>query len=332
MAQNIPSVFEEVAPDFLASKITYKTKLYRFDSLVSGHQDRFYFEFLRNGVKSYISTTSVIRATVPLGYGYYRWLMSMGDKAEQFRDERAVFGSAIHYESFKPLISRDTGYDFDFLKKKAPGTNWTNFQMLFPRGYREAATGWYYSFTRGLMSWFEFVRERVVEVWAVEIPLRSKKWGYAGTLDFIGLIRFNSTVVPAIIDMKSHVFSPYSDENKSKDSRESHEAQLEMSKLLWEENFGKPQVDGVEKDFKMFIFSPKAWRKKPTYDLHNLTDNRYSGMVRYGRKQIPGIHLLLLTSKMKDLPTPPSKTIDIVGSFDSIRNFNWEDHVLEVEI
>lgn len=321
----VPETFEPVEPDYLNREyVRPPKKLYRFDKHVSGHNDRFYFEFIRERTIPYISLTSLINATLPKGYNFYEWVARMGEDAQRIKMERAVFGSALHEQSFLPIINK-AGYDFDKLKRK-DSFGISNFQKLFPREYWNTSTRWYYAFTRSLLSFWFFCQERVEQVIAVEIPLRSKKYGYAGTLDFVCLLRFNGKTVFAIIDLKSFFFTLFS-KKESKKFYDSHELQLELQKNLWRENF--KELPGKGEKIYLFNFSPNAWRDKPSYTLKNQTKNKFTKQVKIvgGRRYVPLWQLHMSMAEGIDLPKPPDTILDIIGKFDDIRNFNWENHI-----
>ena len=362
--KEVPAVFEKVKADYLEPSIRAPYQLYRFDSTLSGHADRFYFLFRGDAATSFISLTSLINHTLAKGYGYYRWVAQLGEKAEEVREDRAVFGSALHGEALRPIITGG-GYDWDWLKERgtytkrnADGTSevrqssWTNFQSLFPADYREKSSSWYYAFTRSLASFFQFAKERIVKVVAVEIPLCSLKWRFAGTLDLVVIIKWNGKERLALIDLKSFFFTLFS-EKESKVYYDSHILQLELQLELWYENFGKKK--GRDKgviyqdkeygkfkyeDALLFNWSPKNWRGMgknkekiaPTYDLTNQTDNKYKRLIRVGKQEVRGWELHLYQSKLHDLPTPPTSTIDIVGAFDHWQEFNYEKHILEIDL
>lgn len=330
MAIQIPSTFELVKPDYISEDIRPPKTLYRFEKLSSGNDSRFYYEVGRKYIYPYISLTSLISATLPKSRFFIQWMIDQGANAEKIKNETAIFGSVFHKEAFDTLKD-DSGYDFDILKERDK-FGVTNFQKLFPKEYWEESLKWHYSFTRSLMSFFQFCKDRIIKVLAVETPLRSRKWGYAGTLDLVCIINFKGKYRFAIIDLKSFKYTAYT-KKKSKEFYDSHELQLELQKNLWLENYGWPEVDGEPvKDIYLFNLSPNNWRDKPTYNLENQTGGKYSDPVKHGRKAIKGWELFLLQSKLQDLPTPPSKTLDIVGSFDSIHNFNWEDHVYQTDL
>lgn len=321
MQKRIPSSFIPVEADYLSPKVKPPFKLFRRDGDNGGN--RFYYRYGRSSVFSYISLTSLINEVLPKGPGFYRWVAMKGAEAERIREERAVFGSAIHEQSFFPL-KHGKGYDFDWLSQK-DGRGISNFQKLFPKEYWDICGGWKYGFTKSLMAFFQFVQEKVTEVIAVEIPLCSNKYGYAGTLDFVGKVMFNGKERLCIMDMKSNFFTLMSGDTK-KTFFDTHELQLELQKQLWLENFGG------DEDIMLFNWSPNNYREKPTYTFENQTKNQFAARTKIGRKNVYVWELYLALAKAKKLPQPPSKIMEIVGGFESIEKFNWEDHVLTINL
>lgn len=321
--QAIPSTFIQAEADYLSPKIKPRHKLFRYDSEVSGGS-RFYFRFGTKKKYSYISLTSLINEVLPKGPGFYRWVANKGENAEIIREQRAAFGSAIHAESFK-ILKYGKGYSFDWLSQR-DSRGISNFHKLYPKEYWGICGGWRYAFTKSLMAFFQFLQEKVIEVIAVEIPLCSDKYGYAGTLDLVAKVIFNGKERLAIIDMKSNFFTLMSAASK-KTFYDSHELQLELQKQLWLENYGG------DEDIMLFNWSPNNYQKgKPTYTFQNQTKNEFSQPTKLGRKTVKVYELYLALGQAKKLPRPPSTIFEIVGEFDSIQNFNWEDHVLQIDI
>ena len=86
--KNIKKLFEEVKPDFFYKRRPYR--LYRKD-LGSG---RFYYEFVGDEVRHYISITNVQDKLLPKGIEFYKWVMKNGGEAETIRDAAAAYGTA----------------------------------------------------------------------------------------------------------------------------------------------------------------------------------------------------------------------------------------------
>jgi hypothetical protein len=233
----------------------------------------------------------------------------------------ATYGSAMHTEWMKPF--KQSTYSFDALYEK---DEWgvTQYERLFPLEYRSKAWEWHFGFMRSLLSFWHFVKERVIEVYAIELPLRSKKYQYAGTLDFVCRMQFNGKEVLAIIDLKSNMFSQL--EGKTKTFYPDHELQLELQKQLWIENFGS------DEPIFLFNFAPNAWRgDEPTYTLKNQTKSKFGKPVKVGRKMVPLWELKALEALAEPINIPPTTITQFSGEF-SIKNFDYSQHIHKITL
>ncbi len=185
-AKDVPSIFSGIDPDYLIPKIKAPYRLYRYEQLRS----RYYLEFFKNGKSvPYISITSLVSLLIAKGWQYDEWLKRVGDKADVIRDNSAEYGTVFHKEALSGLVAQK--YSFDFLDEVVDRERrWTQFHMLFHPEFRAYCGEWRYGFKKGLASFFQFVKDRVVEVIAVEIPVRSITNGYAGTADLVARIKF----------------------------------------------------------------------------------------------------------------------------------------------
>jgi len=325
------SVFKEVVPDFLSPSIGRPYKLFRYGKLES----RYYFEFFEdNSKKTYISVTSLSSKLLGMNYGFMEWKMRLGAMADVVKAQTAAFGSAFHEQAMLPLKGthpvHGKGYNFDWLSELSEeNPKATNFEMLFSVEHRMHAGKWLYMFKKGLMSWFKFLQDKVVDVWAVEIPLRSKTKGLALTADFIAVIKFYKKDTPCIIDLKSHMFSMGSKEVKKK-FYESHQFQLEAQKFVWNENFPDKKISHV------FNWAPNSWRDSPTYNLQNQTANKFADTVtidlgKYSKK-MTRMEAMLTHAKAMELDKPPTSVGDIRGSFEDINQFDFNNHILNIKL
>lgn len=107
-----------------------------------------------------------------------------------------------------------------------------------------------------LASWVKFRRDRDVTILASEVPLVSKKYNLAGTIDKVVEMKFGQKKVRAIIDIKS-----------GENSYLSHALQLHGYMRMWNECYRDYPVTHC------FNFHPKDWRNEPTYELINQTDH-----------------------------------------------------------
>lgn len=337
--------FIEVKPDFLHPRFTPKWNLYRFDKL----NDRYYVEGVEDGLDkfAYLSITSLARKRIPMGYNFHQWLMNKGQDAMREKMEKATFGTLFHREAMKPLHGKDEihgkGYNFSFLDDIVDGHFYfdnegsrrkcTQFHMMVPPEFRHKADSWRYSFKRGLVSWFHFVRSRVIDIIAVEFPARCRKRMVAGTIDFVHSARFGGSVKACITDIKSFLFSEGS--SSSKTFYPAHQFQLELCKDIWNEAYGDTfEVTHV------FNWSPKAWQKDPAdwkggyepWTWKNQTDNPYSKISSYFGKDMKVADMECAIAIAMGEINPPSYVKDISGSFENVLSFNPKDHATTFEI
>lgn len=298
--KEIDIFFPEVKPDFLSPTLERPYVLRRMDK----GSDRYYHTMSDGKITgSYISNTSLSSKVIPKGVGLERWRDNLGiEEADRQMKIRASYGTAFHVLALK--IFHNKGY-FSFREMEK------EYLDLFPAYAQDYAMENIESMKRDLLCFFLFVKERVVDVLAIEIPLRSKRWGVAGTLDLVADIKFNGKTIRAIIDLKSGRNGFY----------KPHHLQLKMCKAEWEESFPDYPIDGL------FNLSPVDYRKNVKYNLTNQT-NELMGLAKFGDIEIREWELLLLLAQAQDLIRPPKKYELIWGEVKDVKTFNPEDNSL----
>ena len=126
---------------------------------------------------------------------------------------------------------------------------------------------------KDVLAFAQFIIDYNVKPLAIEICLYHPFDGYAGAIDLVCELDFNKKRIRAIIDLKSGRKGFY----------ESHEVQLGAYLEMWKIHFPDSPVD------KVFNWSPKAWRKAPTYNLVNQSES----------KNIPKLPYLVQLSKIE---------------------------------
>lgn len=224
---------------------------YKLFQLNSNGQ-RYYYLFDDTGTpKFYPSVTTILSQTLPKSPFLINWIAEKGiEEAERYRDERAAYGTFMHAAFEELLINRV--YDLDGLKDKLKA--YIENKSL-PNDFIYYAD----QLKKDVLAFAQFITDYDVKPLAVEIAL-AHPIGYAGMIDLVCtmLVRPGSNErINAIVDFKSG----------RKGFSEEAEIQAHFYKKMWEENYPDTSIERV------YNFSPKDWRKNPTYNLKNQTDS-----------------------------------------------------------
>lgn len=213
---------------------------------------RYYYRFKADGTPEfYPSVTTLLKQVMPTPPALLDWMVANGKEGStEKRDLAAAYGTFMHGEFEKLIINRR--YDFD----NVPAT-------LLAYMEREHVpeslfSQWLVKVRKDVLAFAQFIKDYNVKPLAVEIGLVHPKFRYAGCLDLPCVMTEPKTAktFTAIVDFKSGRKGFY----------EEHELQLHLYKEMWNVNFDKP----IE---RVFNFSPKDWRNKPTYNLKDQTDS-----------------------------------------------------------
>nr|DAE83589.1 MAG TPA: Mitochondrial genome maintenance exonuclease 1, DNA complex, DNA exonuclease [Caudoviricetes sp.] len=217
----------------------------------NGH--RYYYRFNEDGEPQfYPSVTTILSQTMPNNPYLTKWIADKGfDEAEQYKMERANYGTFMHAQFEKLLIQRT--YDLDGLKDEL--REYIEYNRL-PDDFIHYAD----ELKKDVLAFAQFVLDYDVRPLAVEIALVHPVYNYAGMIDLpctMAEQKGSDKRITAIVDFKSGRKGFYPD----------YEVQLHLYKMMWEVNFEKHPID------KVFNFAPKDWRKFPTYHLKDQTDS-----------------------------------------------------------
>lgn len=251
---------------------------------------RYYYFFDEEGKAQFMpSVTTVLHHTMPENVFLTDWKISLGkDKAAAYTAERANYGTFMHGCFERLLINRS--YNLDELKSEL--AKYIEREQL-PTSFIDYAD----SLKRDVLSFAAFITEYDVKPYAVEIALFSKQFGYAGMIDLVASIRkyprseerkarekVAAEAAKAKDDDKKleKLGEKLAEINRKAEEREvaiidfksgrkgfyeEHEIQLGMYRQMWNEWFPAIKVESL------YNFSPKDWRKAPSFNFKSQTDS-----------------------------------------------------------
>lgn len=250
----------EIAPGMTVEEIravyfnadALKEPAYRLFQLNSdGH--RYYYRFNDAGEPEfYPSVTTLLKQVMPTAPALLDWMIANGkDGSTEKRDLAAAYGTFMHGEFEKLIINRR--YDFDSVP--AALLAYMERENLPEKVFAE----WLPKVRKDVLAFAQFIKDWNVKPLAVEIGLYHPKFHYAGCLDLPCVMTDPKTgkSFVAIVDFKSGRKGFY----------EEHELQLHLYREMWDVHYPETPVARV------FNFSPKDWRKAPTYNLKDQTDS-----------------------------------------------------------
>lgn len=298
---------KEIAPGMTVEEIravyfnadALKEPAYRLYQLNSEGY-RYYYRFNEAGEPEfYPSVTTLLKQVMPTPPALLDWMIANGkDGSAEKRDLAAAYGTFMHGEFEKLIINRR--YDFDSVP--AALLAYMERENLPEKVFSE----WSQKIRKDVLAFAQFVRDWNVRPLAVEIGLYHPKYHYAGCLDLpCGMTDPKSgKSFTAIVDFKSGRKGFY----------EEHELQLHLYADMWNANYPDLPAERV------FNFSPKDWRTKPSYNLKDQTDS-------VNAKKLP---YLLALATIED--EKRDNTLTIVRGVLSLDEGNISDNILTLSL
>ena len=222
---------------------------------------RYYYRFNEKGEPEfYPSVTTLLKQVMPTPPALLDWMVANGKEgATEKRDMAAAYGTFMHSQFEKLIINRR--YDFDAVPAEllAYMERENIPESLFSQ--------WVVKIRKDVLAFAQFIKDYNVKPLAVEIGLVHPKFRYAGCLDLPCVMADPKTGknFTAIVDFKSGRKGFY----------EEHELQLHLYREMWDVNYPGVKIQRV------FNFSPKDWRTKPTYNLKDQTDSENAKKIPY---------------------------------------------------
>ena len=250
---------------------------------------RYYYRFNNGEPEFYPSVTTLLGKVMPTSPFLIKWMVENGaEGAAEKRDLAAAYGTFMHIQFEQLIINRK--YDFDAVPNIVQ--EFIQRENLPDKVFNE----WAIKIRKDVLAFAQFVRDWNVRPLAIEIGLVHPDYHYAGCIDLPCVLTDTKTGedFAAIVDFKSG----------RKGFWEELEIQLHLYKMMWNVNFPDLPVERV------FNFSPKDWRTKPTYNFKEQTDSPNAA-------KIP--HLLALATiedeKRDNTVTVVCGQLDLDGDF-----------------
>lgn len=230
-------------------------KVYQLNQ--DGH--RYYYRHEDGEPILYPSVTTLLAQTMPTNYGLLEWIKANGQNADTLRDLAASYGTFMHMQFERLIINRR----YDFAEVPALLQEYIERENLPASFYFESMK----KIKKDVLAFAQFLSDWKVRPLAIEIGLVHPEYHYAGCIDMPCVMTDPKTgeEFTAIVDFKSGRKGFYED----------HEIQLHLYRMMWEVNFPDFPVSRV------FNFSPKDWRKAPSYNLKDQTGSKNAEKIPY---------------------------------------------------
>ena len=217
--------------------------VYRLD--LSGQ--RYYYRFENDEPVFYQSVTTFLHNSMPTSQYLIEWKASMSkEESTAIAEESSNYGTFLHSQCASLLMNGT--YSLDKMDEE--------LKAYILKNNITQTRSWIDDLKKDMLAFGQFIIDYNVKPIAIEVILWHPD-GYAGAIDLVCEMTFNKTRVYAIVDIKSGRKGFYA----------SHEAQLHAYKIMWNLHYPEIPVN------KVFNWSPKSWRKSPTYNFKNQTES-----------------------------------------------------------
>lgn len=247
-------------------------RLYRINNYKNG---RYYYSYDKNGDPIfYISVTNMIAQTMPTSPHLIKWIAEKGiEEAENYKEERADYGTLMHITFQKLLIEKTL--NLDEIDELVEG-------YCNETGNKKEAENWADELKSDVLAFAQWVIDFNVKPVFIEVVLGSDTELYGGAVDLgcyldmevKGFFGEKYKTGPRKgpdkeTKMKKRAFAIVDFKSGKKGFYENNVIQLQAYKKLALQNF--PQLG--DQEIYLFNFSPKNWRTEPSY---NFKDQTYS--------------------------------------------------------
>lgn len=225
-------------------------KLYQLNS----RGTRYYYFINKEGKAEFFpSVTTILSEVSPRNPFLEKWRADMGlEKAEAYTQERAYYGTFMHGQIESLLINRSYNLDglrdnlLEYMEREKLPSTFVNYAE---------------DLKKDILSFAQFAKEYGVVPLCIEKSLYSPNGGYAGCLDLVASIYKHQHVEGKEAKNDDRIIGMIDFKSGRNGFHESHVHQLFMYKDMWLENFPDTPIDSI------FNWSPKDWRKSPTYNF-----------------------------------------------------------------
>lgn len=268
-------------------------KVYQLNQ--EGH--RYYYRYEEGQPVFYPSVTTLLKQVMPTSPMLIEWMLTNGKEgAAEKRDLAAAYGTFMHIQFESLIIARS--YNFDKVPELLHA--YLERENLPDKVFNE----WCVKVRKDILAFAQFIRDYQVKPLAIEIGLVHPEYHFAGCIDMPCLMTYKGVEFPAVVDFKSG----------RKGFWEEHELQLGLYREMWNINYPELPIE------RIFNFSPKDWRKSPTYNLKEQTNSVNLAKLPY----------LLGLAAIED--DKRENTFTIVQGILSLDNGDIADNILNLDL